>query len=54
MEKSKNAFTGRGGTLAGHAVGGVCPFAVKDGVEVYLGIKKWRKSYKCNRILYDS
>ncbi|MBD5102165.1 MAG: YbaK/EbsC family protein [Subdoligranulum sp.] len=23
-------------TLIGHAVGGVCPFAVKDGVQVYL------------------
>ena len=25
-------------TLVGHAVGGVCPFAVKEGVEVYLDI----------------
>ena len=25
-------------TLVGHAVGGVCPFAVKDGVTVYLDI----------------
>lgn len=25
-------------TLVGHAVGGVCPFAVHDGVEVYLDI----------------
>ena len=24
--------------LVGHAVGGVCPFAVNDGVEVYLDI----------------
>ena len=23
-------------TLVGHAVGGVCPFGIKDGVEVYL------------------
>ena len=23
-------------TLVGHAVGGVCPFAVKEGVEIYL------------------
>ena len=25
-------------TLTGHAVGGVCPFAVKEGVDVYLDI----------------
>ncbi len=25
-------------TLTGHAVGGVCPFAVKEGVEVYLDV----------------
>lgn len=25
-------------TLAGHAVGGVCPFAVNEGVEVYLDV----------------
>lgn len=24
--------------LVGHAVGGVCPFAVKDGVDIYLDI----------------
>ena len=24
--------------LVGHAVGGVCPFAVKEGVEVYLDV----------------
>ena len=24
--------------LTGHAVGGVCPFAVKEGVEVYLDV----------------
>ena len=24
--------------LVGHAVGGVCPFGVRDGVEVYLDI----------------
>ena len=25
-------------TLVGHAVGGVCPFAVNEGVEVYLDV----------------
>jgi prolyl-tRNA editing enzyme YbaK/EbsC (Cys-tRNA(Pro) deacylase) len=25
-------------TLTGHAVGGVCPFGVKDGVAIYLDI----------------
>ncbi len=25
-------------TLVGHAVGGVCPFAVKEGVEIYLDV----------------
>ena len=25
-------------TLAGHAVGGVCPFAVNEGVDVYLDV----------------
>lgn len=24
--------------MAGHATGGVCPFAVKEGVEVYLDV----------------
>ena len=28
--------------LIGHAVGGVCPFALKDGVEVYLDISLQR------------
>lgn len=33
--------------LVGHAVGGVCPFAVKDGVEVYLdeSIKRFETVY---------
>lgn len=29
-------------TLIGHAIGGVCPFAVKEGVEVYLDISLQR------------
>lgn len=29
-------------TLVGHAVGGVCPFAVKPGVEVYLDVSLQR------------
>ncbi|MBQ8202232.1 MAG: YbaK/EbsC family protein [Clostridia bacterium] len=29
-------------TLIGHAVGGVCPFAVNDGVEVYLDVSMKR------------
>ena len=28
--------------LVGHAVGGVCPFAIKDGVEVYLDVSMRR------------
>lgn len=28
--------------MVGHAVGGVCPFAVKDGVEVYLDVSLQR------------
>ena len=28
--------------LLGHAVGGVCPFALKDGVDVYLDISMQR------------
>ena len=28
--------------LVGHAVGGVCPFAIKDGVEVYLDVSMKR------------
>ena len=31
----------------GHEVGGVCPFAVKEGVDIYLD-----ESLKANRILY--
>lgn len=30
--------------LLGHAIGGVCPFAVKDGVEVYLDVSMQRFS----------
>jgi prolyl-tRNA editing enzyme YbaK/EbsC (Cys-tRNA(Pro) deacylase) len=30
--------------LTGHAVGGVCPFAVKEGVEVYLDVSRDRVS----------
>ena len=29
-------------TLIGHAVGGVCPFAVKEGVAVYLDVSMKR------------
>ena len=34
-------------TLIGHAVGGVCPFAVKDGVQVYLdaSLKRFETVY---------
>ena len=34
--QSENVSLWRRESLIGHAVGGVCPFAVKDGVEVYL------------------
>lgn len=34
--KAKMLTPGEAVTLIGHAVGGVCPFAVKDGVQVYL------------------
>lgn len=34
-------------TLVGHAVGGVCPFAVKEGVEIYLdeSLKRFQTVY---------
>lgn len=34
-------------TLVGHAVGGVCPFAVKEGVEIYLdeSLKRFETVY---------
>ncbi len=34
-------------TLIGHAVGGVCPFAVNNGVEVYLdeSLKRFKTVY---------
>ncbi len=34
--KAKMLSTEEAETLVGHAVGGVCPFAVNEGVEVYL------------------
>ena len=34
--KAKMLTAGEVGERIGHAVGGVCPFAVKEGVEVYL------------------
>ena len=34
--KAKMLSPGEVETMVGHAVGGVCPFAVKEGVEVYL------------------
>lgn len=35
-KKAKMLTPGEVETLVGHAVGGVCPFAVKEGVDVYL------------------
>lgn len=53
--KYKHTFGGKAKMLAhddvpayiGHAVGGVCPFAVKDGVEVYLdeSLKRFETVY---------
>ncbi|MEG0780006.1 MAG: YbaK/EbsC family protein [Oscillospiraceae bacterium] len=48
--KYKDTFSGKASmlshdeaaTLVGHAVGGVCPFAVNDGVEVYLDVSMRR------------
>ena len=36
--KAKMADFNRVAELCGHAVGGVCPFAVNDGVEIYLDV----------------
>lgn len=35
-QKAKMLTTDEAAELIGHAVGGVCPFAVRDGVKVYL------------------
>ncbi len=37
-KKAKMLAPAEAEALVGHAVGGVCPFAVNDGVEVYLDI----------------
>lgn len=36
--KAKMLSSQEAETLVGHAVGGVCPFAVKEGVDVYLDV----------------
>ncbi len=36
--KAKMLFKEEAETLIGHAVGGVCPFAVNEGVDVYLDV----------------
>lgn len=42
--KAKMLSHGEAEPLLGHAVGGVCPFAVKEGVEVYLDVSMQRFS----------
>lgn len=40
--KAKMLLSDQVEEMVGHAVGGVCPFAVKDGVEVYLDVSLQR------------